>query len=410
MKKGTLSCLARILISSALASSPALAQQPAIGIAPVALGDGPYRFDTAEQHGIRVDVVVRGLSHPFSLAFLPNGDALVTERGTRLRLVKNAASTLPATLVPEPVAGTPTLAPVRGGGLHEVAVHPAFATNGLVYLTYNRAGTPLPNPAPDARPPTTIVLASARFDGQRLVDFKELMVGGERPGASGSRLAFTPDGFLLMSTGAPFTAEAADPGNVYGKVLRLRPDGSVPTDNPFVSRPGARPEVFSIGHRDQLGLTVLPNGTILSMEYGPNGGDEVNVVLPGRDYGWPRSSYGRTYEGPRVSAMPLEAGVEQPLLVWLPSIAPTGMVLYTGDRLASWKGNLFVGSGRRGGIPRTGSLERIVFNSQFEELRRESLLSELHQRIRDVRQGPDGLLYVLTDEDDGALLRISPSP
>ena len=149
---------------------------------------------------------------------------------------------------------------------------------------------------------------------------------------------------------------------------------------------------------------------MLTAEHGPNGGDEINVILPGRNYGWPGSSFGRTYEGPRSRRRRVAEGIEPPLLLWLPSIAPTGLTFYTGDRLPAWKGNLFVGSARRGEVPRTGGLERVVFNDKLEELRRETLLTELHQRIRDVRQGPDGLLYVLTDEDDGALLRIEPAP
>jgi aldose sugar dehydrogenase len=212
-----------------------------------------------------------------------------------------------------------------------------------------------------------------------------------------------------MTTGAPFGGEAQRLDTVYGKVLRLRDDGKVPMDNPFVSRAGARPEVFSYGHRDSLGLTVHPTtGAILNAEHGPNGGDEVNVIQPGRNYGWPTSSFGRSYEGPRISDNPLPTGIEAPLVIWIPSIAPTGMTFYMGDRFPAWKGNLFVGSARRGEVPRTGSLERVVLNDKLEELRRESLLTELHQRIRDVRQGPDGLLYVVTDEDDGVLLRLEP--
>jgi glucose/arabinose dehydrogenase len=176
-------------------------------------------------------------------------------------------------------------------------------------------------------------------------------------------------------------------------------------------RSGARGEVFSLGHRDQLGLTVHPaTGQVLNAEHGPNGGDEVNVILAGRNYGWPTVTFGRDYQGPRLSESPVAPGVELPLLLWIPSIAPTGLTFYTGDRLPAWKGNLFVGSARRGEIPRTGGLERVVVNERLEELRRETLLTELHQRIRDVRQGPDGLLYVITDEDDGALLRIEPAP
>jgi aldose sugar dehydrogenase len=390
----------------------AVAQQTSIGIAPVVVRDEPYLFDTAEQHPIRVEVVVRGLNRPFSLAFLPNGDALITERGTRLRLVKNAARAgEKAELVAEPIQGTPTLPVALGVGLQEVAVSPDFANDGFVYISYNKPGMQNMQAAPNTRPPTAVVVARARFDGTRLVGLKEILVGEELAGGSGSRLAFGPNDTLFITTGAPFTREAQNLGTVYGKVLRIRTDGSVPPDNPFVGKPGARSEIYSFGHRDQLGLTLHPvTGAVLGVEYGPQGGDEANLILPGRNYGWPDYSFGRTYEGPRVSALPFGDDTEQPLLVWLPSIAPTGMTFYSGSRFPAWKGNLFVGSSQRGQVPRTGGLERIVFNERLEELRRETLLTELHQRIRDVRQGPDGLLYVITDESAGALLRISPAP
>jgi glucose/arabinose dehydrogenase len=203
---------------------------------------------------------------------------------------------------------------------------------------------------------------------------------------------------------------AQEPSSVYGKVLRLRDDGSIPPDNPYLGRPGARPEVYSIGHRDQLGLAWhAASGSLLAADHGPNGGDEVNLVMARRNYGWPLSSYGRQYDGPRVSETPVAEGVEQPLLLWVPSIGPSGLAIYTGDRFPAWKGNLFVGSARRGEVPRTGGLERVVLNDRLQEIRRETLLTELRQRIRDVRQGPDGLLYVLTDEDDGVLLRLEPA-
>jgi glucose/arabinose dehydrogenase len=389
----------------------ALAQQgqPQIGIAPVALSAGPYTFDTAEQHKIRVVIVARGLVHPFSLAFLPNGDALVTERGTKLRIVRNATASggAQAALDPEPVAGLPAFPAFRTGGLHEVALHPKFATNGLVYFTYNKAGAVGQNPN---QRQSAVTLARGRLDGTTLTSIEELFTGDWNNGASGSRLAFGRNGFIYMTTGAPFDDKAQRIDTVYGKVLRLTEDGKVPQDNPFVGRSDARPEVFSMGHRDQLGLTVHEaTGTVLAAEHGPNGGDEINAIVPGKNYGWPTWSFGRTYEGPRISAMPLGPNVEQPLVLWIPSIAPTGLTFYTSDRIPAWKGNLFVGSARRGEVPRTGGLERIVMNDKLEELRRESLLTELHQRIRDVRQGPDGLLYVITDEDDGALLRIEPT-
>jgi glucose/arabinose dehydrogenase len=169
--------------------------------------------------------------------------------------------------------------------------------------------------------------------------------------------------------------------------------------------------VFSFGHRDQLGLAVHEaSGTVIATDHGPNGGDEVNLILPRRNYGWPESSYGRNYDGTRVSSTPLGQGVEPPQVLWVPSIAPSGLAVYTGDRFPAWKGNLFVGSAQRGEVPRTGGLERVVVNARLEDVRRETLLGDLHQRIRDVRQGPDGLIYVLTDEEDAVLLRLEPGP
>jgi glucose/arabinose dehydrogenase len=384
--------------------------QPQIGIAPVTLTAAQYTFDTAELHKIRVVIVACGLSHPFSLAFLPTGDALVTQRGARLRIVRNAtgAGGVQPTLDPEPVAGIPAMPAFRSGGLQEVTLHPGFAGNRLVYFTYNKAGAVGANPN---QRQSAVTLARGRFDGKALTNVEDLFSGDWSNGASGSRMAFGPNGMLYMTTGAPFGDQAQDTNTVYGKVLRLRDDGKVPADNPFAGKTGVRPEIFSLGHRDQLGLTIHgPTGAVLTAEHGPNGGDEVNLILPGRNYGWPKFTFGRSYEGPRMGDSPVAPGIEPPLVIWIPSIAPTGLTFYTGDRLAAWKGNLFVGSARRGEVPRTGGLERVVVNDKLEELRRETLLTELHQRIRDVRQGPDGLLYVLTDEDDGALLRIEPGP
>jgi Glucose/sorbosone dehydrogenases len=389
------------------------AQQPDIGIAPVQLTEPSYVFDTAEQHRIRVVVVAKGLDHPFAFAILPSGDALVAERGGQLRLVHNAVGQpgRASALDPEPVAGVPQVVPpYRGGGLHDIALHPGFERNGLVYFTYNRPVEPPSGSTPPARRQGYVSLMRGRLEGRTLKDVEELF-SGELGGSFGSRIAFGRDGTIYMTTGAPFDDRAQRLDSVYGKVLRLREDGSAPPDNPFVGRPGARPEIYTLGHRDQLGLTVHPvTGAVLAAEHGPNGGDEVNLILPGKNYGWPEYSYGRTYEGKRISEVPIVEGIEQPLLIWIPSIAPTGLTFYTGDRFPAWKGNLFVGSARRGEIPRTGGLERVVLNDELEELRRETLLTQLHQRIRDVRQGPDGLLYVVTDEDDGALLRIEPAP
>jgi glucose/arabinose dehydrogenase len=399
-------CLVTILTLGARAQQ----NQPQIGIAPVTLNAAPYTFDTAEIHKIRVVIVARGLPHPFSLAFLPSGDALVTERGARLRIIRNAtgAGGAQPSLDPEPVAGIPATPAFRGGGLQEVALHPGFAGNRLVYFTYNKAGAVGANPN---QRQSAFTLARGRFDGKALTNVEDLFTGDWSNGASGSRIAFGPSGHVYLTTGAPFGEQAQDTNTIYGKVLRLQDDGKVPADNPFAGKTGVRTEIFSLGHRDQLGLTIHgPTGAVLTAEHGPNGGDEVNVILPGRNYGWPKFTFGRSYEGPRMGDSPVASGIEPPLVIWIPSIAPTGMTFYTGDKLAAWKGNLFVGSARRGEVPRTGGLERVVVNDKLEELRRESLLTELHQRIRDVRQGPDGLLYVLTDEDDGALLRIEPAP
>lgn len=400
--------VARWLVPASLVaavSAALMAQQPPpIGIAPVTVA-GPYTFDTAEQHRIRVVVVARGLSHPFGLALLPNGDALVSERGKGLRLVRGATGAAPR-LEAQPVTGLPEMPAFRQSGLQDVVLHPQFSTNRRVYFTYNKAGGP--GPTPNSRL-SAITLARGTLDGTALTAVQDVFVGDFSPGASGSRIAFGADGMVYLTTGAPAGEQAQRMDTVYGKVLRMRQDGTVPPDNPFTGTAGTRPEIFSFGHRDHLGLTVHPaTGTLLNAEHGPNGGDEVNLILPGRNYGWPNSSYGRNYDGPRISANPLPAGIEAPLVVWIPSIAPTGMTFYTGDRFPAWKGNLFVGSARRGEVPRTGGLERVVLNEKLEELRRESLLGELHQRIRDVRQGPDGLLYVVTDEDDGAVLRIEP--
>lgn len=400
-----------VAIAFAAAGTAVAQQQPDLGVRPVTVADTPYTFDTAEQHGVRVSVVVRGFAHPFSFAFLPNGDALVAERSGGLRLVRNAASgnSGAATLVEQPIRGTPERYEQRTSGLHDIALHPKFAENSLVYFSYNKLGEVIADSNPPGRRQSAITVQRGKLDGTALTNVEEIYAGEWSTGSSGSRLAFGADGLLYVSTGAPFGATPAqDPASAYGKILRIRDDGTAPPDNPFVKQAGARAEVFTLGHRDQLGLTVHPNGAVLAAEHGPNGGDEVNLILPGRNYGWPTWTYGRNYDGTRLSSLPIVEGIEQPLVLWVPSIAPTGMAVYTGDKIPAWRGNLFVGSARIGEIPRTGGLERVVLNDDLEEIRRERLLSALHQRIRDVRQGPDGLLYVITDEDDGVLLRIEP--
>jgi aldose sugar dehydrogenase len=399
MKKRSVAEIAVAL--AILVRGPALAQQrpaaPPIGLPHVALGDGPFIIDTAEQHKIRVVVVTRGLSHPWSLAFLPGGNMLVTERAGRLRMIRDGV------LDPQPLTGLPKVNAVRNAGLFDVVLHPRFGENKLVYFTYSKPGE-------DGKSSAT-TLARGRLEGAGLTDVRDLFVSEWSTVLGGSRIVFAKDGTIFMTTGAAFGNLAQDPNSDYGKMLHLKDDGSIPSDNPFVGRAGYKPEIYTLGHRDQLGLAMDPaTGSVYSNENGPNGGDEINLILPGRNYGWPLVSYGRGYEGPRISDVPTRDGFEQPLVVWIPSIALSGMTFYTGDKFPAWQGNIFVGGMRQGEIPGTGRLDRVVFNAQMEELRRESLLTELHQRIRDVRQGPDGFLYVLTEEEDGALLRIEPAP
>ncbi len=373
------------------------AQGQSFGVPVPPLGAGPWVFDTAEQHKIRVSVVTRDLVQPWAIAFLPDGGMLVTERPGRLRVVRDGV------LDPQAISGVPEVRTDGNGGLMDVALHPNFSENGLVDLTYTK---PVEN---DWGAPS---LAVGRLEAGALIDVRDLVVTEAYEGNSGlnGRVVFGRDGKIYMSTGGRVGNAAQDPMSLRGKVLRLEDDGSVPLDNPFVNR-GYRPEIYTLGHRNTLGLMLHPEtGELWQHENGPNGGDEVNIIVPGRNYGWPEVSFGRNYSGDRITEHPTREGIESPLLVWLPAIAAAGMAVYSGDQFPAWKGNLFVGSLRTGGIPGTGHLQRIVFNERTEELRRESMLTELRQRIREVREGPDGLLYLLTAEDDGALLRIEPAP
>ncbi len=352
-------------------------------------------------------VVTKGLSHPWGMAFLPDGNILITERAGCVRIVRNGV------LDPQPLGGVPPVAAQGLAGLLDIALHPRFSENKFVYLTYHK-----PNPAaagvapgPGGPPASVMTLARATWDGSALTNLRELFSSDVTTEAS--RIVFGRDGMIYMSLGRSqegASAPAQDPNNYGGKLLRLRDDGTVPPDNPFVGRAGYKPEIYTMGHRNQLGLTVNPEtGEIWASEQGPNGGDEINIIQAGKNYGWPVISYGRSYPGPRVSDKPWQEGMEQPWVVWVPSIALSGMTFYTGDKFPGWKRNVFVGGLRQGESPRTGHMERIEFNDKWEEVRREPMLRELGQRIRDVRQGPDGYLYVLTEENDAALIRIEPA-
>lgn len=369
------------------------------GIANRPLPDGPFEYPTAEGQDIRVVVLTKALEYPYAIEFLPEGTILVTERRGQLRMIRDDK------LVEAPVEGGPPSfhAGISGlpGAIHgymNLGLHPEFETNRFIYLSYTK-------PLEDQR--TTVAVGRGRWTGDALADFEDVFVATHGAGGP-TPFAFGHDGMLYIATSG---GNAQDPMNDGGKVLRLRDDGSVPDDNPFVGKDGYLPAIYTLGHRNSLGLTVHPiTGDLWQSENGPNGGDEINVLRAGRNYGWPIVSLGRTYQGPwqHNDDVPTHDGFEPPVVYWMPAIAVSGLTFYFGDALPKWQGDLFVGGLRYGEIPGTGRLDRVLFNQGFEELRRESLLLDLGQRIRDVAEGPDGLLYVVTDEDEGAVLRIEP--
>ena len=375
---------------------------PGVGWPSPPLGEGPFMVESLrpEHRNLRVVVVARGLEQPWSIAFLPGGDMLVTERVGRLRLIKGAK------LDPNPVKGIPAVRSRGLQGLMDVVLHPQFAQNHFVYFSYHR---------PVGENDGETMLARGRWENGALVDFKDIFATGA-VGTEGSRIGFARDGMLHMTISAPGVGpdvvRSQNPMDYAGKTIRLRDDGTIPPDNPFVKDSRYLPAISTVGHRNGHSMVLNPwTNELWATEQGPNGGDEINVLKPGGNYGWPVVSYGRVYSGPRVSPDPALEGTEPPLIFWVPSIAVTGMTFYQGDVFTAWRRNAFVGGLREGEVPRTGQLQRIEFNDKWEEVRRETLLRELpNQRIRDVREGPDGLLYVLTAESpDGAVLRIEPA-
>jgi glucose/arabinose dehydrogenase len=370
---------------------------------------GPVEFSTAEVPRVRVVPLVGGLEHPWAMAFRRNGDILVTERETgQLRIIRDGQ------LLERPVPGVPDVYANRlRAGLMDVAVHPE--DDALVYLSYSK---PIDWEGSQG---FTVALARGRLVDDALTDVVDLFVAdGLDLGIAASKLLFAPDGTLFMSVGGAYVFAgigeiAQDPMSHYGKMLRLNADGSIPDDNPFVGRPGYRPEIYSIGHRNQLGLALHPTtGELWASENGPQGGDEINIVRAGANYGWPIASYSRQYQGDWVTDTPWLDEYESAEVLWWPSIAPSGMAFYDGDRFPAWRGDLFVGAMMVGRLRGTGHLERIVFNADGDEVRREWLLADLKQRVRDVRVGPDGYIYVLTEQrtrlgaDPGTLMRLEP--
>ena len=382
---------------------------PASGIPHLPLPDSPVDFGTAEGQGIRVSVVADGLTYPWGFAFLPDGRILVTERLGSLRVIRDGRLEAAA------LAGVPEVYTGQAlAGLMDVSLHPEFAQNRWVYLTYSQT----------TENGAAVALARGRLDDAALIEVRDLFVSNTDGASAGAaRMAWAADGHLFLSVGGAFGGRrmaAQDPASHVGKMLRLRDDGTAPDDNPFVGQDGAAPEVYSLGHRNQMGLAIHPEtGDLWASEHAPQGGDEVNIIRPGVNYGWPVVSYSREYTGQRISERPWQEGFEQPEIVWIPSIGPSGLLFYTGDRFPAWQGDLFTGSLMTGRIERTGHLERIRFNRQGLEQRREWLLAPLRRRIRDVMQGPDGLIYVLTAgqflgmdpaQGEGAILRIEPAP
>ena len=359
-------------------------------------------------------VPIKGFVYPWALAFLPNGDMLVTEQNrTTLRLIAGGV------LDPTPITGLPPsiTSQRRDTAGVDVTLHPRFSENRLVYVAFWK-------PKAGAEHLRTAVIVRAHLEGHQLSDVREIFESVSwTDGPSAVRIIFGPDGKLYVAIGAPgfqeslgSTSWAQDPDHHGGKILRLNDDGTVPTDNPFVGRPGYRPEIFALGIRNALGMMFHPQtGELWATDNGPQGGDEVNIIRPGLNYGWPVVTYGRAYSNdldgarsgiapPTVQPPTAAPGMEEPFTYYKPSIAIAGMTFYSGDKFPEWKGDLLAGG--LAGL----QLSRIRFNAQGLERRRDVLLSELGQRIRDVKQGPDGFLYLTTDMRDGAVLRIEPAP
>ena len=352
------------------------------------------------QHDYRVVTVVSGLVNPWSMAFLPGGDMLVTERAGRLRIVRNGK------LLEAPVAGVPAVWARGQGGLLDVVPHPDFATNKLIYLSFSK---PIDGGA------ATTAVVRGRFEGDKLTDVKEVFLADTKgaPGHFGSRLAFDKNGFLYITVGdrqAPPQGNleshpAQDVTNHQGTINRIYDDGRVPTDNPFADRAGAKASIWSYGHRNPQGLVVHPTtGDVWATEHGPQGGDELNLIKRGANYGWPVIGFGVNYgSGNAIHTGTRRQGMEQPVNVWVPSIATSGLMVYTGDKFPGWKGSLFVG-GMAG-----EQLVRLTLNGQAAEVA--DILVRKQGRIRDVRQGLDGFIYLAIDNSQGQptpIVRLEP--
>ncbi len=365
------------------------------------VGEGPFDFESWEQRNLRVSVVARGLTSPRAIEFLPTGEILIAEREGNLRIIRDGK------LDPKPIAGIPKVAVLgTATGFMDIKLHPNFASNGLIYLSYHK---------PARGEYGNNAIFRGRWNGKEIVEGKDIFLSDDVD-ALYTKMMFGTDGKLYFTIGCPGVGtddsigRAQKPDDYAGKTLRLNEDGTIPKDNPFIGRQGYNPEIFTLGHRVNLGLALNPwTKEFWVSEMGPQGGDEVNILKAGQNYGWPIISDGRYYAGPKVSPVPYKEGITRPHISYVPAIAPGGMVFYTGDKFPNWKRNLFLGSMRMSNSPRTGHIERIVFNENWEVIRSEMLLVDLHQRIRDVEQSPDGYLYVITDEGaDSVLMKLEP--
>ena len=347
---------------------------------------------SSRENVVRAETVASGLNHPWGFAFLPDGRIIVTERPGNVRIVGKDGR------VSAPLAGVPRVAAVGQGGMLDVALDPAFAQNRIIYLSFSEPG--------DGSTSGTAVVR-ARFADTALADVR--VIYRQEPKVSsgghfGSRLVFRRDGTLFVTQGDRFNYRdrAQDLSSGLGKVVRINTDGSIPRDNPFVGRADARPEIWSYGHRNQQAATLHPEtGQLWTVEHGAAGGDELNHPEAGKNYGWPVITYGRDYNGRRIGEGAVKEGMEQPVYYWDPVIAPSGMIVYTGDKFPGWRGNLLIGS------MQPGALVRLTLNNGVVASE-ERYLGDLRERIRDVQQGPDGYIYVITDNPDGRLLRVVP--
>jgi aldose sugar dehydrogenase len=366
-------------------------------------------FDTNTKQKIRVVTMATGLVHPWSLAILPDGKTiLVAERAGRLRIMRGGV------LDPKPIWEAPAAPPKMANNLLWITLHPRFSENRFVYLSYPKWG----------ERGNTLAVSRGRLGDDALTDVREIFVADawETSGNLAGRIMFGPDQTLYVAIGDrdrlcciekddnSLRMKAQDLSNHVGKVLRLKDDGTVPPDNPFVGKANVKPEIFTYGHRNTYGLAFHPQtGALWQAEIGPMGGDEVNILLPGKNYGWPLVSMGRNYTGSLVSDTPFyRPEMENARMFWVPSISPSSIIFYTGNRFPSWKNDLFVGA------LTAKQLQRVAFNQPSQAERREPLLAQLNVRIRDVQQGPDGLIYVATElasggnAPDGTVLRIEP--